>query len=417
MRQALLLCGGEARRLRPYSYGLPKACMPFLNLPLLSLAWFYLEELKVNRFLLNSYLFNNKLKNAVDFLSLPQQTTNIYPELKPLGAAGTLYKLKSELQKTDYFFYINGDSLFFPSSKKQLLAFEDFFIKSNLKALFFCVPPKKHDLKNRGLWGDDNQDLHFVGTKQSLNDLALDNKSINPDGHTKQALNNDLALDKTFLDHKQAFDKAQKKTSKVFFKNKSLKAFQFTGLALFKSSLLEHLKPGDFDLFVDFINPLLKEGRGDIKIFLDKQGLLLEAGDKHNLLLATQLCLSALYNKGDLFNNPSSHHKKDLFNNLYDSDFKNLTKNLNSWLKNYFYRFDPKDHTVGLKNGEILSAQFNWPVLAPKSVKGLKHLELKGPAVLGPEVCFKGKSSLNNCVLGSQVHWKGDLENDILLKF
>ena len=67
MKQALILCGGKAQRLRPYSYGLPKACMPFLNLPLLSLSWFYLEQLGLSRFLLNAHLFPEKLQQTVGF--------------------------------------------------------------------------------------------------------------------------------------------------------------------------------------------------------------------------------------------------------------------------------------------------------------------------------------------------------------
>ena len=94
MKQALILCGGEARRLRPYSHALPKAGMPFLNLPLMAFNWLYLELLGVSHFLLNAHLFPEKLRRAVEFLSLERQRAKIFREDRPFGGAGTLYNLR-----------------------------------------------------------------------------------------------------------------------------------------------------------------------------------------------------------------------------------------------------------------------------------------------------------------------------------
>ena len=168
MKQALILCGGRARRLRPYSYGLPKAGMPFLNLPLLSLGWFYLEQLGVPRFFFNSHLFPEKLKKTVKFLSQTQQETGIFFESEPLGGAGTLYKLKRPLQKEKVFFYLNGDSLFFPSSGAQFAFFRKDFFKSKADASFFVSPPPLQETNRGFLWCDKDLNLSFVGRKNQL---------------------------------------------------------------------------------------------------------------------------------------------------------------------------------------------------------------------------------------------------------
>ena len=345
MKQALLLCGGKAQRLRPYSYGLPKACMPFLNLPLLSLSWFYLEKLKVSHFLLNAHLFPEKLKQTVDFLSQAEQKSEIFFEKESLGAAGTLYKLKKLLQKQKEFFYLNGDSLFFPSHEDQLSLFEEDFVKTQVDASFFSVPMPSKNMESGALWCDKDLNLKFVGEKQ---DLAKD-----------------LDL-------------------------KNLSPFQFSGLALFKSSLLDNLNSNDFHLFADFINPLLSKKK--FKIFLDKEAKILEAGDSKSYIESSKFCLDVL------------------FENQKNKGLKNI-------LEQYFSRFDPEDQIVGLKNGKIWSQKTGFPLLAPSSVKGLKQLELKGFAILGPQVQFFGKSQLKDSVLGSQVSWKGTLDKDIVLKF
>ena len=164
-KQALILCGGQATRLRPYSYGLPKANMPFLNLPLISLGWFYLEQLNISHFLLNAHLFPKKLKATVKMLSQPHQTSAVFNESKPFGGAGTLYKFKPFLQKQNIFAYINGDSLFFPSHIKQLISFEKDFLKSNADGSFFVSPLPKKNINKGHLWCDKNWNLKFIGRK------------------------------------------------------------------------------------------------------------------------------------------------------------------------------------------------------------------------------------------------------------
>ncbi|MCZ0932505.1 MAG: NDP-sugar synthase [Oligoflexia bacterium] len=409
MKQALILCGGKAKRLRPYSYSLPKASFPFLNLPLLSFAWFYLEQLKVSHFLLNSHLFPEKLKNTVRSLSQAHQRTNLFFEEEPLGSAGTLYQLKKDLQKTEDFVYINGDSLFFPSHKDHINSFEEMFFNAGLSALFFVIPYKDIGSK-KALWCDRDLNLKFVGSKEDL-------------AHCKWS---------------------------------HLTPFTWTGLALFKSSLLDSLKEKAFDLFQDFINPLLKMQR--IKVYVDSSAVLLEAGDKASYLKSSKFCLDCLFQAGE----PSKslecngEQNKTTRNQLKEKDLVEESnkfglsglnvsaapvnpsalvipakagihlsaqnsnevkkKAVKSILESCFNRFDPSDEKVGLKNGKTLSQKLGYPLLLPKSVRGLDFLKLQGSAVIGSEVCFLEDSVLEDCVLDSQIAFKGQLKKNLLLK-
>ena len=361
MRQALILCGGKAQRLRPYSYGLPKACMLFLNLPLLSLGWLYLEQFNTSHFLLNSHLFPESLEKTVRFLSQPPQKTRIFFEGEPLGGAGTLYKLKKELQKTKEFIYLNGDSLFFPSHKNQLQLFEEDFLKTKAEASFFSIPfPLSLKNKNLGaLWCDQNHNVRFIGTEKEFRNQKTSQK---------------------------------------------LSAFHFSGLALFKSSLLDSLKSNDFNLFKDFINPLLEKSK--IKVFSDNSAVILEAGDKISYLESTKFCLENLFSKDSY--GPSLSASKN---------FEKWNKEVKKTLKKCFARFDPEDQFVGFQNGGVWSKKLGYPLLAPKSVQGLGNLKLKGPAVVGEGSRFFGQSILQNSILGSQTAWQGQLNQGFILKY
>ncbi|MBC6415810.1 MAG: NDP-sugar synthase [Bdellovibrionales bacterium] len=340
-KQAVLLCGGKATRLRPYSYKASKAQLTFLNLPLLSYPWKILEELQVSRFLLNSHLFPYEFKSMLDSISEKNQDIGIFFEKEPLGALGTLNSLKNKLQQSSYFIYINGDTLLFPSEENKIFEFEKEFLNSNLSALFYVTPFKQDFLKKRAFYCDLEKNLKRIDFLNSLESL----------------------------------------------KNKREKAYFFTGLALFKSSLLDFIKKGDTDLFRDLITPLLNQKK--MKVFFDKKAYFLEVGNKESYLKSTQICLEKLWDSSENF----------------------IKKNL----KKCFKRFDSHDLKVGLKHSQIWSSRLKALLLAPSSVKGLHLLKVKGFSVLGPQVTLFDKTFLEDCVLNSKTPLKGHLKREWIL--
>lgn len=346
MNQALILCAGQARRLHPYSHITPKACMPFLNLPLMSLSLLYLEQLGVSQFLFNSHLFPEILQKQVAYLlNQATQKTSFIFEQKPLGAAGTLYHAKQQLQQQDIFFYINGDTLFFPSKLDQLQNFKQQFFLKKADVLFFGSPKLKPLKNTRTLWCDAQGCLQFVGT---VEELQLKYKSF----------------------------------------YKTLTPVAFSGLAMFKSDVLNMLNENDQDLFTDFINKLL--GKKQIFVFLDKGARLLQADSRNSYLESTKICMQSLF-----------------FDKI--SEIKKIILHL-------FHRFDSADHIVGYQNGLLWSKTLQQAILAPKSVKGLEHILLNGYAILGSYVKICKHASLTNVVIDQKISWSGELKNDILLR-
>ena len=369
MKQALILCAGQASRLRPYSYSLSKAQLNFLNLPLLSYPWMIAEELKASRFLLSSHLFPCELKKTVSFLSHKDQETEVFFEKEPLGSVGTLRSLKKQLQRSPYFIYINGDALLFPSVKDKISEFETEFLSSDLSALFFAAPFKQELLKKRALYCD---------SKNNLKRIAFPEK-LSQDSKNKDETACSLAL--------SSVNKAPA------LKNKDETAYSFTGLALFKSSLLNCIKSEDQDLFQDFITPLF--GRERIKVFIDEGAFLLEAGDKKSYLESTELCLKNLFPSQDSFKGKRAFIKERL--------------------EKCFSRFDPQDDKVGLKRSQLEASKRKAFLLAPSSVKGLPFLKLKGFSVLGSQVSFFGDTLLENSVLGSDTAVKGAIKDELII--
>ena len=126
-KQALILCGGKATRLRPYSYSHSKAELPFLNLPMLVYPWKLAEDLKNNSFLLNSHLFPEEFKKTVGELCRKDQKTEVFFEKEPLSSTGTLYHLKKELKNLLISLISMGIVCFFLQALKSSLSLNKSF--------------------------------------------------------------------------------------------------------------------------------------------------------------------------------------------------------------------------------------------------------------------------------------------------
>ena len=453
-KQALILCGGKATRLRPCSYSHSKAELPFLNLPILAYPWKLAEDLKNNSFLLNSHLFPEEFKKTAGELCRKDQKMQAFFEKEPLSSTGTLYHLKKELKKSPYFTYINGDCLLFPSSSQKLFEFEQEFLKSKAEALLFVIP-LKYNSKNSSLNQSTSNDrrLFFKFWEGLLDSCKKSNSHRNDEGgksgRDKQSNNsNESRRDEEERGNRQKrflYCDSQQNLKEIRLPQSTDKqAYFFTGLALFKSSLLDELKGTEKDLFSDFLQPLLAHKK--IKVFIDKDAFFLEAGDKESYLKSTEFCLKSLLTSSFLLSPSSSDHllsslQKSPFNqrrlsrgmesklsSLRESPFnqspmtqeqaffQEQTKFVRKRLQDTFKRFDPKDEKVGLKNGSIWSQKLKAFLLAPYSVRGLDLLKVEGFSVIAPKVGFYNKTKVKNSVLTCpHFSLQGSLEEDLIL--
>ena len=249
--KAFMLAAGKASRLRPFSHGFCKSSLLFLNLPLFYYSWFYLEQLGFDKLLINTHLFPDLLKKQVSQIQKQDQDVTFSFEEQPLGASGSLVK-NSQFFDED-FWYINGDSCFFPSS---LESFEQLKTSSdNEMALFWTVPVRPNS-SEICFWVDKKNQIQIIGTKEDV-------------------------ISKKYL------------PSIDFQSSRSLRSVQFTGLARMNKKFISHIQKKDFHLFSDSIIPILSKEK--FKVVIDEQGLLLEAGDCDSYLKATNLCLDQIF--------------------------------------------------------------------------------------------------------------------------
>ena len=259
--KAFILCAGMGSRLRPLTFGFPKASIPFLNLPLLYYNWFYLEQMGLTHAVLNSHLFPEILKETASRAKAPNQQVNFSFEPQSLGSAGGLFSLKSFFAEETSFLYLNGDSLFFPSRKEML---DKFLSQEKHTPLgIFWATPLTPENTVRALWIDRDHTLRAIGGEDQV--------------------------------QKKGF---QVKNSKDLSRG-DLRPVRFNGLALFKKEIFNFLSPKTEHIFQDAALPLLKEG--GFKVFLDEEGVTFEGGEMGGLLTATDVALNSLFSEKPSF--------------------------------------------------------------------------------------------------------------------
>ena len=445
--------------MRPFTHGLPKAAMPFLNLPLLSLGWFYLERMGMTGACLNSHLFPEKLAKTLNFLCRfdlssdgapsktpvsareggaahgPQAKHRIVFEPESLNSAGGLYnamrRFPAFFNEAEDFFYLNGDSLFFPSSLEALAGFVREFREGEAEGLFFGAPFAPGEPVSGCFWIDSAGRLRAIGSAEKAR----------AQGHSPSGLSS--FKDSSSGRRASGFSGPESRAapgggSESFagrFSLKNLKPgrllpVKFSGLALFKGRFLrrlseKNLSPENSHIFRHVMEPLLE--KGIFRVFADPGGMVLEGGEKPGYLQATGLAMRALFS--DL---KTSGSKAEGQAALFPA---NPGAGLKSLLEDIFRRFDPEDKIAGLRAGRKWAAAHGTPLLAPASVQGLEHLRAEGFCVIGPGTAFTGDSFLKESVLGlapwsadsaaggepglkaAGICWRGALEREVLIKF
>jgi len=105
--KAVILVGGEGTRLRPLTYGMPKAMVPVLNRPFLEHTIAYLKNYKVKNIILALSYLPEVVQNYFGDGSNSGVQLNYAVEDNPLGTAGAVKNAERYLSST--FVVLNGD--------------------------------------------------------------------------------------------------------------------------------------------------------------------------------------------------------------------------------------------------------------------------------------------------------------------
>lgn len=107
MKKAFILAGGKGKRLRPYTYVIPKPLMPLGGRPILTTVLKKLSKKGFKDITISLGYMGNMITSVVKSLKIPAEIS-FTREIKALGTAGSLSLMKNF---TEDVLVINGDLL------------------------------------------------------------------------------------------------------------------------------------------------------------------------------------------------------------------------------------------------------------------------------------------------------------------
>ncbi len=139
---AMALTAGLGSRLRPLTENMAKPAVPFLGRPLLCHAARHLEQLKVDKLVLNLHWCGETVKNISQYLPVDLKIAFSDEHRQLLGSGGGIKQAEPLLAGAENILIFNGDEVFLPQSADILLQMLDFHLKSkNLATLLVMEHP------------------------------------------------------------------------------------------------------------------------------------------------------------------------------------------------------------------------------------------------------------------------------------
>ena len=347
--KAFLLCAGRGTRFYPHTRTRPKALIPLLNIPLVSYNLYLLKLLGVKDYAVNVHaqaeLLKEELQKQAAKAGLSSPVFSYEETL--LGSAGGLLKLKGFLEggreQKEPFFYLNGDSFIWPESEESLRNFYFSHRESGALASFLVKPTDK---KTRVLWADDQHRIHSFIAKP---------------------------VGKTWI-----------------------KAFDFSGLALFSPSVLKEISPSAHHIFKDVLeSEILKP---HIKIYPVSGLKLFSMNELPSYLDGTKQILRTL-------------QKREKQESRGSSFF--LRKILDCFSPNWDF-FQGENYFSATKVKK-LPRKGEGILFCGREVKGLEHLSIQDFAVLGDDTTLKKKAFITRSVIGGGLSVSSHVKNSLLL--
>ncbi len=337
--RGFLLCAGRGTRFYPHTRVLPKVLLPFLNVPLSAYNLYLLKSLGVKNWAANIHvhpeILKESLREQAGAVGLSPPVFSHEPKL--LGSAGGLLKLRSFFEKEEHFFYLNGDSFIWPNREDSLSYFYKSHVESKALASFLVRPTSK---TSGVIWADDKYQIA------------------------------------SFLERPQG---------------SHVKAYDFSGLALFSRRVLEVIKAGDLHIFKDVLES--EDLKPHLKVYSVSDLRLLDMNQVDTYLEATRQALCFL-------------QKEKGF----------LQEVLNCFSPRWNY-FQGKNYFSATKLGNVPVGKENI-LFCGREVKGLEEfsIKVKNFSVLGDYSSILSDVCIESSVLGAGVSLGKSLKNELVLK-
>lgn len=144
--KGFFLCAGVGSRLRPYTDQRAKPAIPFLGIPLLHHVWYSLEELGIDRLVVNLHHRPEDVRKTAELLE--KETRGLKVDFSDetellLDSGGGLHRAQPFFAREQNFVLANGDEVFFlhtPGVLKDMAARHAF--RKNLATLLVMEHPE-----------------------------------------------------------------------------------------------------------------------------------------------------------------------------------------------------------------------------------------------------------------------------------
>ncbi|MGZ3742360.1 MAG: sugar phosphate nucleotidyltransferase [Pseudobdellovibrionaceae bacterium] len=114
----MLLAAGEGTRLRPYTLIRPKPAIPFLNVPLAAFSLAFLEDMKIDRLVVNTFHLPTKIVDLFIHLNHRARRLHFSHEIHQiLGSGGGLGAARDYFKTSEDLIMMNADEVILPLEK------------------------------------------------------------------------------------------------------------------------------------------------------------------------------------------------------------------------------------------------------------------------------------------------------------
>ncbi|MDP2943918.1 MAG: nucleotidyltransferase family protein [Candidatus Omnitrophota bacterium] len=170
--KAIILAGGEATRLRPLSYRIPKILFPLRDKPLCLYQIEWLKKYNIRELIFALGYLPDKVKEALGDGKRFGIKIKYVTEAKPLDTAGAIRNAIDSIKEENSFLVFNGDILT-NINISQILDFH----KQKKSLLTICLVEVKEELRSFGLVICDRQGkIKQFLEKPGLGDINKQNK-------------------------------------------------------------------------------------------------------------------------------------------------------------------------------------------------------------------------------------------------
>ena len=331
----LILTAGIGERLRPVTLKLAKPAVPFLNLPLMSFAWTWLQHLGVNEVTCNLHYLPDTVSRAFFLVARsaknPGLRTNLSDETaKILGSSGAIFFAEKFLSGGDYFAFMNGDEVLLPSRLDVAKKLRE--VHEREKAFATLLVTKHADVGVRfgGVFADRAGRVR--GFKKASKGT--------PDAGFVSAYGSDAS------------------------------PYHWTGLQLISREIFKYTRPGESNIFYDVMTEAI--AAGEKVCVLEDACTWLETGNEKDFLLAT----------GEILKILASAVKKN---------GKGLSAN-EQWLMDMFAVVQPNydlQQQIAVANGSCVFTGVSSEVAVARD----------GFVVVDDQISVKGSGRMQNVVL------------------